>query len=213
MQATYEEIAAKIANLLESRPMGALLLIGITGPPGAGKSTTSAALQKIVPNSVVVPMDGYHYTKKHLDAFDDPVEAHARRGAHWTFDGDRFVQDLARLKTEKQGTFPAFSHGIGDPEEGAIHVSAASGDSVILIEGNYLTLDISPWDQLKGVLDYTYFLDCNLEVLEERIAKRHMRENGNTMERAWERVRYNDSPNAQRILGTKHRADAVIQSL
>lgn len=41
-------------------------------------------------------MDGYHYYKHQLDQFDDPEEAHARRGAAFTFDADRFVNDVKK---------------------------------------------------------------------------------------------------------------------
>jgi pantothenate kinase len=158
-------------------------------------------------------MDGYHYTKKKLDQFPDPVEARARRGAHWTFDGEGFVAALRELKYLKTRDFPEFVHGVGDPEEGAIHVLGPEQHQVVIVEGNYLTLDVSPWDQLASVLDYTFFMDCALEVVEQRVASRHMQVNGNSFERAWERVRGNDSPNAQLVLASKHRASEIVQSV
>jgi pantothenate kinase len=47
-------------------------------------------------NAAVVSMDGYHYYKHQLDKFEDPKEAHARRGAAFTFNADRFVKDVKR---------------------------------------------------------------------------------------------------------------------
>ena len=43
---------------------------------------------------------GYHYTRQQLDEFDDPDEAHARRGAHWTFDGAAFVKKMQELQNK-----------------------------------------------------------------------------------------------------------------
>lgn len=40
---------------------------------------------------------GYHYTRQQLDQFPDPDEAHARRGAYWTFDGAAFVDKMHEL--------------------------------------------------------------------------------------------------------------------
>ncbi len=40
---------------------------------------------------------GYHYTRQQLDQFPDPDEAHARRGAYWTFDGAAFVEKMREL--------------------------------------------------------------------------------------------------------------------
>jgi pantothenate kinase len=157
-------------------------------------------------------MDGYHYTKKQLDQFPDPVEARARRGAHWTFDGEAFVAALLELKVKKSRDFPEFVHGVGDPEDGAIHVLGPEQHQVVIVEGNYLTLDVSPWDQLTSILDYTFFMDCPLETVEQRVARRHMEVNGNSFERAWERVTVNDFPNAQLVLASKGRASEIVQS-
>ena len=41
---------------------------------------------------------GYHYTRQQLDQFPDPDEAHARRGAYWTFDGAAFVEKMHELR-------------------------------------------------------------------------------------------------------------------
>ena len=40
---------------------------------------------------------GYHYTRAQLDQFPDPDEAHARRGAYWTFDATAFVDKMQEL--------------------------------------------------------------------------------------------------------------------
>ena len=43
---------------------------------------------------------GYHYTRQQLDQFPDPDEAHARRGAYWTFDGAAFVEKMHELRVK-----------------------------------------------------------------------------------------------------------------
>lgn len=43
---------------------------------------------------------GYHYTRQQLDQFCDPEQAHARRGAHWTFDGAAFVDKMTDLRNK-----------------------------------------------------------------------------------------------------------------
>ena len=41
---------------------------------------------------------GFHYTRAELDKMEDPEEARAKRGAHWTFNGPAFVQAISDLK-------------------------------------------------------------------------------------------------------------------
>ncbi|QEU61633.1 Yfh7 [Kluyveromyces lactis] len=40
----------------------------------------------------IVPMDGFHLSRKHLDHFKDPTVAHLRRGSPFTFDSNNFLQ-------------------------------------------------------------------------------------------------------------------------
>ena len=43
---------------------------------------------------------GFHFYKRQLDTFPDPQQAHARRGAHFTFDADGFVRAVAQIRYE-----------------------------------------------------------------------------------------------------------------
>ena len=60
----------------------------------------------------------------------------ARRGAHWTFDGQAFLECLRRIHSTGEASVPAFQHGVGDPEPDKIIVQPSH--KVILIEGNYI---------------------------------------------------------------------------
>ncbi|MEM9009144.1 MAG: hypothetical protein AAGE59_37270, partial [Cyanobacteria bacterium P01_F01_bin.86] len=45
--------------------------IGLAGAPGSGKSTTAQAMCQRLPEKVTaIPMDGYHYYRRQLDAMD-----------------------------------------------------------------------------------------------------------------------------------------------
>ena len=92
-------------------------------------------------------MDGYHYYRHELDKMADPVHAHARRGAEFTFDSQKFVKDVKAGFHKGQGSFPDFDHAKKDPEEGKI-VYDSSKQKVVLVEGLYVLLDKDPWSEL-----------------------------------------------------------------
>lgn len=52
----------------------------------------------------------------------EPPALHARRGAHWTFNAERFVKDLTQARAAGAGRFPSFDHHVGDPVEDDIEV-------------------------------------------------------------------------------------------
>ena len=61
------------------------LWLSICGSPGSGKSTLAGKLANILNadgsnKCVLLPADGYHYSKAELNRMDDPVTAFARRG-------------------------------------------------------------------------------------------------------------------------------------
>jgi len=161
-------------------------------------------------STIIVPMDGFHYSKEMLLQFPNPSEAIARRGAHWTFNANDFVKKLQSLKLTKGGHFPSFSHGSGNPIEDAIEVEAQK-HHIVIVEGNYLLLDIEPWNEIKSILDFTFFIESDLETIKNRVYGRHF-SLGYGEEVSMRRVLTNDLPNAELVLSTKHRADTIILS-
>jgi pantothenate kinase len=207
---TYEEMAKDIIEKSQSLPNNKQLLIGLCGCPGSGKTTCSSKLNSLIPNSVVIPMDGYHLYRYELDLFPDAIEAHARRGAHFTFNSNKFYEKMTLLKDNGYGLFPSFDHKIGDPIEDDIEVKNTT--KVVIIEGLYLLLDIEPWNLLKDIFHYTIYIDVELSTLRNRIIKRHLKV-GMDEVTAVHRVDNNDLINATEIILNKNRADKIILSL
>lgn len=117
-------IAATLADIVDKKADG-VPFIGVAGIPAAGKSTLCNNVQELLREehgieALVVGMDGYHYYRSQLDQMDDPEEAHARRGAAFTFDAQRFVDDISGAASSGQGSFPSFDHAVKDPEEDKI---------------------------------------------------------------------------------------------
>lgn len=215
MVPVYAQLAQRAKDL--SAGAGRPLWIGIAGFPGSGKTSMARAVQDLliadgVP-TVTLPMDGFHFYRRELDAFADPAEAHARRGAPFTFDVGRFVDKLEEVRGAGVGTWPSFDHAEGDPIEDAIRVEA--GTRVVILEGIYLLLrEPSPWAAVRTFLDESWFVDVHMDVAVERLAQRHMRAWGWDYERARERAELNDRRNMETIRAHgRDSADRFIPSL
>ena len=90
------------ADALRSQP--GRVILGITGAPGAGKSTlTEQLLANLGPDVGHLPMDGFHLADAQLER----LGLRDRKGAPETFDVDGYVAALRRLHDEPRE--------VGDP--------------------------------------------------------------------------------------------------
>mmetsp|Transcript_22923 Transcript_22923/g.38994 ORF Transcript_22923/g.38994 Transcript_22923/m.38994 type:complete len:235 (+) Transcript_22923:60-764(+) len=209
----FELIRAKV----EERKNGAILIVGIGGVPGAGKSLFARrVIEKLNENDVCavqVPMDGFHFYRAELDKFDDPAEAHRRRGTDFTFDFDKYFTLLKNIRENRNDSesiwAPTFEHKVKDPSENAIKISMKT-TKVVVSEGNYVCFDKKPWNQLLSFLDLKVFVKCELEEAEKRVVARHQKEMGMTKEQAVDRWNANDKLNAIEIIEKCPETDVVF---
>jgi pantothenate kinase len=61
-----------------------------------------------------------------------PQEAHARRGAPWTFDAEAFVAAVRRISEAGAAVLPSFDHGVGDPKAGDIRIDSSTHRIVLV---------------------------------------------------------------------------------
>jgi pantothenate kinase len=199
-----------IASQIFRRAAGRKRFIAaIAGPPGSGKSTLAADLVTLLPPSeaVVVPMDGFHYDDRVLEARG----LRSRKGAPETFDFGGFQMLLKRIRAhdETEIAIPVFDRSLELSRAGADIISAQT--RFILVEGNYLLLNEEPWTQLAPLFDLTMMLDVPVSVLEGRLVER-WRYHGKSDEEGLAWIRSNDRPNIDRVLANQRPADCVVRS-
>src|SRR4051812_43290623 len=185
------EIAALVEALPDGRFVTCRFVLGLSGAPGAGKTTLAAALATAygVP---VVPMDGFHRPSSELVAMGR-LDA---KGAPDTFDAEGYAALLRRLQAGGPVLAPAFDHRLPDPIAAAIEVPAEAG--LVVTEGNYLPLDEPRWQAVRRECDAVWHLECDEEARVERLVQRHD-DSGKPPEQAREWVMRVDQPNADLV--------------
>lgn len=199
-----EQLIERARSLLADQPRA---LLGICGAPGAGKSTFAHELvRRLGPESVVVPLDGFHLQDEELAR----LGRLGRKGAPDTFDVDGYVALLHRIRLEPDRTVyaPSFDRDREESLAGAIAVLPQH--RLVVTEGNYLLLDEPGWRDAHAELAECWFLELEDEIRRERLVARHVG-HGRSPEAGAEWVERTDEPNARLVELGRRRADLVVE--
>ena len=189
-----------ISSILKAPLKKGRRFVAIVGPPASGKSTLAKELQRQIPSSCVVPMDGFHLSNEELKV----LGLSERKGSAETFDVDGLELLLGKILNGGNIMFPTFDRSIDSviPNGGMVN----SEDHTILVEGNYLILNKVPWNRLSVYWDFSIMLKIPFEILEKRLMER-WRANGFDVNHAAHKAKNNDLPNAMFIENNSMEAD------
>jgi pantothenate kinase len=199
-----EQLVADARTLL--RP-GHRALLGLTGAPGAGKSTVAERLvAELGGDAMLVGLDGFHLA-------DDELRRMGRwecKGAVDTFDAAGYVHLLRRLRARDEPVVyaPRFDRSLEESIGSAVPVPAEV--PLIVTEGNYLLVDTGSWALVRELLDACWYVEPGDDVRLERLVARHERF-GRSPDEARERSYGSDQLNADLIQSTRGRADRVVR--
>ena len=181
-------------------------VLGLAGPPGAGKSTLAAELvAALAPEAALVPMDGFHLSNAVLHA----LGRRDRKGAPDTFDAAGYAHLLARLRDPREGTVyaPDFDRALDEPVAAGIAVGPEV--RLVVTEGNYLLLEDPAWRAAAAHLDATWYVDLEDEERRRRLRARH-EAHGMDPQAAAAWTLGTDEPNAALVRAVRDRADLVL---
>lgn len=194
----------RVVRLLDVRASGRVV-VGIAGPPGAGKSTFAEQLvQALNVDAALLPMDAFHLSNRELER----LGRSARKGAMDTFDVAGYLATLDRARGGDDVYVPLFERSIEEPVAASVLVPASA--RVIITEGNYLLHDAAPWAHVRSRLDEAWYLELGDAERRRRLVARHHRY-GKTLTQAEAWVAEVDEANADVIARSRARAEAIAQ--
>ncbi len=168
------------------------------------------------PIAISVPLDGYHLSRAQLSAMPNPATAHHRRGAAFTFDNKAFLELVKMLRKpllpeSKTIYAPSFDHAIKDPVADDIPIHPAS--KVVILEGNYLSLNQGLWKEAAELMDELWFVEVDFETARRRLVVRHVAAGiVKDEQEAGNRADENDLVNGRQIVDQRLEVQEIIIS-
>ena len=214
-----EALVAELANRLRRRSdVSGRVIVGIAGIPAAGKSTLGRLLLEAINQDapgagagagagVLVPMDGYHLTNRHLDG----LGLRNRKGAPATFDARGYCRLLEQARDPaKVLRFPIYDRQLHEPVfDDRVDHTITPAVRVVITEGNYLLLDQEPWPSLARVLDECWYLDTPMQWARQWMVDRHVR-GGRGRDDAQAHYEISDALNAKLVLQHMRKPDLTL---
>lgn len=182
--------------------MSDVMVIGIAGGTGSGKTTiTKKLVQRFAGEVSVINHDNYY--KAHHDM---PYEQRCKLNYDHpdAFDTDRLISDLRKLKAGQSVVCPVYDYSIHDRSAKTMLINPAK---VIIVEGILIFADKA----LCSEMDIKIFVDADADVRILRRITRDVRDRGRSLESVVNQYLTTVKPmHEQFVEPSKRNADIII---
>lgn len=181
-----------------------MLIIGIAGGTGSGKTTVVRKLKELMSEEdfVVIPQDAYYNDSSHLTEEEKAVHNFDHPDS---IDFEYLIEHLNSLKEGKPVEQPVYSYvTCSRSKTETVHVKPAH---IIIVEG----ILIFTCEQLRRMMDIKVFVDAEADDRLSRVICRDIVERGKTVEWVLRRYEQTVKPmHLQFIEPSKRYADIII---
>jgi pantothenate kinase len=204
--------AARDAVKLAPAARGRRVILGLAGPPGAGKSTLAMAIVEYARArsgpawAAFLPMDGYHLSTVQLRR----LGLEDRKGAPETFDADGYAAMLARVAADDGADIYAPDYDrVTHHEPIAARLLIPAPARLIVTEGNYLALDDPRWRAARRYIDHLWYVEAPDAVRARRLLERQLA-GGRDEAAARDWVERSDHSNGELVKQSRPNAQRII---